>query len=695
MEGRMNHTILVLEDEQSDFTMLLRLIAGEDTVKQFINEPALSDIKLEINEQRTVYNHLKNIISEKDNVYLKWVRTLNKVNTIIEEEKNIILAFIDMKLADGDSLEIFEKLMEKEIPTLITSSQLDNYWKKLHQVANGRYFELLTKNAITEALKKSSYELDSLSKSVAGLIYLHPRYFTQNKLRKLLGDSVFGEEIIANELASYFYPYLNDVPKADEYNQEKLENLPTYEHELFEHLRINTLCKFLINLAVFDEVSDLKAVIMHNPENEIEKVLPENCEEYLFNQPVNYEKFKEQHTKFRLSLEAALGKDGTVYTIRMLLEDLLSNEKIDKKYRSYLKVRFVLFLLRDIDNIADFWDLIKLEPKQLISVVFSGEGEKKKYFKAIPNLVFTRDWGFAAHNKVFLSNMNKSARKRESAIAEFLFRYHPLFKELFDIECSLKLMGNEEETVEGGDVLLATPKTILIGFSDRTRFGAIKKFARIAFMKIDTLTTIIATTAPLLHPKSMHLDTFIGYLNDEAVMLDEKTFSKKDQQPSFIFRRSKSGIPGEQPLDDNDATSGSPKIYVQSYLGTFVECLKECLDPKPKHDWNPILINEPVEQYDDALNVFSIAPNKVFIYERSHRTIRKLVDNYGWETFKFEWLKNKNGEIAKLDNKCKKKLNQIMKDKNRKVLFLVDGDELALARGGPHCMTFPISREKS
>lgn len=685
----MNYTLAVLENEQEEFENLLTFLAGNNALDNFNAQTKIGHLKLDVVEEQTVHFHLNGILCQNDNVIIHWFRTTDEMtNFLNENNSNILLALLDIKLNGNDSLQIFDSLIKKEIPILIVSAYINTYWDKLHAKANGKYFQLLPKEMIKKALVERNENLDSLCKLVVGQVYLHPRFLIQNKLRKIFGETIFREEIIVNKLVSHFYPNLVETSETQGELEESTKSVQEYEKELLKEIRQNVSNFTTDKYNVFDEVSPLKAVIVHDPEEEIEKVQPENCEKYLFNQPVNFKKFKEQHTKFRKSLETVLEGTGKVYTIRKLLEDLIINERINPNYRSYLKSNLVVSLLKEMNNISDVWELLETPDNAFISILFSGEQKGKKYFNAIPNLVFTRDWGFTAHNKIFLSSMKEPARKREANLVHFLFKYHPLFLSLYDIGCSVKLSEDEDETVEGGDVLLATENTVLIGFSDRTKFGAIKKFARIAFDKLENLTTIIATTAPLLHPKSMHLDTFMGFFDRENLMLDQNTFSKKDQQPSFIFRKRKLGIDGEQPLDKTDDS----EIYIQSYLGTFIECLNEYIQPKPSNDLNIIPVDEPNEQYDDALNVFTVAPNKVFIYERSHNTIKKLVEEHSWEIFRFKWITDSFGNPIEIESESRDKLKEVMKDKSKRVLFLVEGDELALARGGPHCMTFPISR---
>lgn len=707
----MTHTIIIIEDDATDFDRTLQIVVGIQEAQDHKGKTTIEISGSSKLDPCSILAALSDIVGQRSSFRIERIIAVNDIKERLEA-KRPILALVDLFFPGGDYLDDFQFLLQNHIPTLVLSQYLSaDRWGALHSIAEGRHFGVLTKQLRDSALDKSEPELrerdlKALANSVAGLLYLHPAIMIKNKLRHVFGGALHGENDIAGEVAKRFYPS-GDSFAADT-NAEK--DVRGYLCDVLMPLQIKDR-----RCTLFDEVSPLKAVIMHEPGDEVERVTADNCGDYLFNQPVNIKKFKEQHQKFRVSVEEALGKDGLVLTVDDLLGELLGRErelkggnhknehrtKLDARYRNYLVARFVLLLLSEDGKIEDFWELLSLSVDELIVVAFSGvrkvEGLKKKeYFDAIPNLVFTRDWGFTAHNKVFLSKMSKKARKRESAIAEFLFRFHPIFSSLYDEEDTFFLVKSEQgadeedcdETVEGGDILFINRKTIVIGFSDRTKFPAIKKFARLAFEKFNELTTIIATSAPLLNPKSMHLDTFMGFLSEDIVMLDGKTFTKDDQPANYIFRRLASGRQGEQP--DNRGS-----MYIECYLGAFTECLAECVDSGKKLEI--IRIDQPGEQYDDALNVFAVAPNKVFIYGRSNKTIA-LLNEKGWVSLSLVWetdsegnLKLKDG-LPRLTEDSLKKLRRSMESRDTRTLFLVDGDELALARGGPHCMTFPVWR---
>lgn len=431
--------------------------------------------------------------------------------------------------------------------------------------------------------------------------------------------------------ALYAHPIYKHAINIKKYNkEEKIDNLAELSKKIadyyslpsqllpFSSREIKSYDNTKITVNVKSEFSALKAVIIHTPGKEIENIGPSECETFLMDQPVNFETFKRQYEDFKNILQ---NSNITLLEATSLLKDVLKSS-LDRK------IEFVLELLK-IEKLPPYFfdELCKLSVDELISLSIEGfkDGNGKWIFKPIPNLMFTRDWGFVIHDKVFVFNTEKDARRKEKIIGEFIFRYHEVFKDKF-----ISIDFSPEETIEGGDVIHLNEKIIIMGLSDRTKLSAIRKISE-KLIKETQIEKVIVTQAPLLHRRSMHLDTYIAVIEENTILAFSKPL-KDEEQVFYVFEKNK-----QEPI---------------LKWGKFSEIIKE----ESGVEWEIIWIYNEKEFWEDACNIFSISPRNIIIYKRAQNTIDALA-------------------------------------KKNYTLKILDGYELVLARGGPHCMTLPIWRE--
>ena len=102
----------------------------------------------------------------------------------------------------------------------------------------------------------------------------------------------------------------------------------------------------------------------------------------------------------------------------------------------------------------------------------------KFLFPPVPNLVFTRDIGVVIQDHYLLSKACKKARQRESLLTKYIALYqffpHDTGKIMEIIEDSAYFLLSEDDqrknkvSLEGGDVMMISPRHVLIGCSERT-----------------------------------------------------------------------------------------------------------------------------------------------------------------------------------------------------------------------------------
>ena len=94
----------------------------------------------------------------------------------------------------------------------------------------------------------------------------------------------------------------------------------------------------------------------------------------------------------------------------------------------------------------------------------------------MPNLYFARDPFTVVFNQVSLNKMYKNARARETIYGEYIFKYHPIYKD------TIKLYDRYEDfSIEGGDILVLSDKVLAVGISERSEPDGVENFCQKSF----------------------------------------------------------------------------------------------------------------------------------------------------------------------------------------------------------------------
>lgn len=402
---------------------------------------------------------------------------------------------------------------------------------------------------------------------------------------------------------------------------------------------------------VKSEIKPLKKVLLHRPGKELLNLTPDTLERLLFDDIPYLEVAQKEHDEF-----ASILRDNGVEVVYLedLMTDVLNISSDIKetfirqfiyeagvrtpKYRS-LVYEYLLgisdtkkLVLKTMEGIK-IDDIVREEAVLGTSLVDMIEPDSLFVCDPMPNLYFTRDPFASIGNGVSLNRMYSVTRNRETIYAEYIFNYHPDFKDKVD-----KYYDRYNEFhIEGGDVLNLNSHTLAIGISQRTSANAIEELSKNLFSDPDCLIdTVLAFDIPNSRA-FMHLDTVFTQID----------YDKFTYHPGIMDTLSVYEITKNDDRINVVLKEGSLEEILEEYLGIDITLI-------PCAGGDPIAAER--EQWNDGSNMLCIAPGVVVVYDRNNIT------------------------------------NQVLRDNGLKVLEM-HGAELSRGRGGPRCMSMPLVRE--
>ncbi|RZQ62111.1 arginine deiminase [Amycolatopsis suaedae] len=392
---------------------------------------------------------------------------------------------------------------------------------------------------------------------------------------------------------------------------------------------------------VESEVGRLRTVLLHRPGNELKRLTPRNNDQLLFDSIPWVDRAQEEHDAFA---EVLRGRGVEV----LLLADALRTALTDRRAHT----AGVHAAVDDRRLGADLADVLRshlsgIDAAGLAEVLMSGltfeelpgsEGgslvRKMNHphdfaVDPLPNLLFTRDSSAWIADRVAISSLAMPARRRETALLDLVYAYHPRFRQ------AARAYGAHSAPIEGGDVMLLAPGVLAIGVGERTTAAGAESLARSVFAD-DIAHTVLAV--PIEQERAtMHLDTVCTMVDSDAVVMYPLA---RDSLVAYTLRTDDNGsvrVDGPAPfLTAAAAAMGIDRLRV----------IDTGLDP----------VTAEREQWDDGNNTLALAPGVVVGYERNVETNARLIEE-GIE------------------------------------VLAIAGSELGSGRGGPRCMSCPILRE--
>lgn len=401
---------------------------------------------------------------------------------------------------------------------------------------------------------------------------------------------------------------------------------------------------------VYSEIKPLKKVLLHRPGDEFLNLTPNTLERLLFDDIPYLKKAQEEHDVFAGALRA----EGVevVYLVDLAAEALDTHPKVREKFlKQFIKEGGVTspivfdLVFNYLNQFKDNRELIKkcitgidsedLEGYRPSSGFFATRDIGKMILDPLPNLYAPRDPFASIGDGVSIHRMYSVTRQRETIFAEYIFKYHPEYKDTPKYYDRYNAYH-----IEGGDIQVLSDEVIAIGISERTEPDAINLLAKNIFStKGNKFKYVLAFDIPD-ERSFMHLDTVMTRLD-----VDKFAVHSQVMHVTKVFEISKGK--SEEELNIVELNMPLDKL-LEKYLHIDKVTLIKCGGGKR--------IPAEREQWSDGANLLTIRPGVAIAYDRNH------VSN---ETFRQAGIK----------------------------IIEVPSSELSRGRGGPHCMSMALERE--
>ena len=397
----------------------------------------------------------------------------------------------------------------------------------------------------------------------------------------------------------------------------------------------------------YSEIGKLNKVLLHRIGTEVDGLVPDNFARLLFDDIPYLKVAQQEHDRFadllrKNGVEVIYYADEVAKAIeKPEIKDRFIREMLDQSRFSSRGVREAIYAylitMKPHDLVGKViagirkTDLTDYEPRTLAEKI---DEAYPFYMDPMPNMYFTRDQGACIGNGVNIHHMSTATRRRESLLLRYMYEFNTDFapagtEKWYDYD--------DPYSLEGGDILVLSKDIVAVGLSQRTTAAGIERLTKNLLAESDFRKVLVFNI-----PKKrafMHLDTVF-------TMVDYDKFSihPEIEGPLQLYELSL-GAGGD--IELTSMTEDLATILAKE-LGLPAVKLIRC--------GGDDAMAAQREQWNDGSNTLCIAPGKVITYERNYVT-NDLLDRNGID------------------------------------VLTMPSSELSRGRGGPRCMSCPVSRD--
>ncbi len=410
---------------------------------------------------------------------------------------------------------------------------------------------------------------------------------------------------------------------------------------------------------VNSEINTLRKVIVHKPDEGIDRISPRRASDLLFDDIVHLPTMQKEHLVFRNILDKFLGSENVLETQTLLRQALDADPQIKSD---------VMQMIKEFEELpkSSFALLQEMDHDTLSEVLITGFYKKEDMilFDPIPNFIFTRDIALTIMDHIVITKASKDVRHRENLLTRFILHAHPQFSYLAKENKLINLnmvdefppsKKGEPISIEGGDLMLLNEDYLLIGSSERTTNHALQTLMRVLFER-DLIRNVVEVDVPK-ERSFMHIDTLFTQINKDLFVGFKPIV--KDGLGSYVTVHRKSGSIVEYP--------------------SVIDFMHAELSPKIEFIWsgNGESPYQEREQWTDGCNLLTLRPGIALTYDRNPKT-ETAFRNAGYQVLHAQDILQDDMDVSKLNN----------------TIITLPSSELSRARGGPHCMSCPVLRDR-